>query len=545
MSHEKRFLLAIGLTVAFLFVWFQYFVPKPAPQPPTTEATPVETAMAQAGSPAPAKPAGAPSSKRHAVAPAVETVLGGELWNATLTSRSASIASMELTRYKTQAKPDAPRVKVIPIGGAAGEPLVFSFDVAGQALSDADLAYAVVEKQEDRVVYQAQAGDVTIRKTWDLRPQTYVSALTVEVMSGSKDPKKVAASVSLEGALTEQDHQSGGFFKPRHTPMRAVSYVNGQSHHWVFSDVQKGAKVPEGDISWAGFDSQYFLLAALPSQGRWERLSVAVQPDGERVQETFSYPTWDLAPGQTLRYAVDLYAGPKDIDQLQAAGANLDRAIDLGDWLGLVARPMMKFLRWAHGWAKNYGLAIILLTVLVRLLLTPFTQMQAKSMKRMQEHKPEMDALKERYKDDKEAYSRELMAYMRTHKINPMGGCLLLLPQLPIFFALYRVLYNSIELRHEPFVFWIRDLAAHDPYFVMPVLLGIAMFFQQKLTPNPSADESQQMIMKIMPVMFTVFMLFLPAGLNLYILVSTLWGVAQQYRIQKATAGTVALRKAG
>ena len=125
---------------------------------------------------------------------------------------------------------------------------------------------------------------------------------------------------------------------------------------------------------------------------------------------------------------------------------------------------------------------------------------------------------------------------MRTHKINPMGGCLLILPQLPIFFALYRVLWNSIELRHAPFVFWIRDLSAHDPLFVLPVLLGVAMFLQQKMTPSPGADPAQQAMMKFMPLLFTAMMIFLPAGLNLYIFVSTLWGVVQQYWVQRELA---------
>jgi YidC/Oxa1 family membrane protein insertase len=154
-------------------------------------------------------------------------------------------------------------------------------------------------------------------------------------------------------------------------------------------------------------------------------------------------------------------------------------------------------------------------------------------MKKMQEHKPEMDAIREKYKDNKEAQSRELMNYMKQNRINPMGGCLLLLPQLPIFFSLYRVIYNSIELRQAPFFGWIRDLSIHDPYFVTPILLGGVMFYQQRITPSPGLDPAQQTMMKIMPVMFSVFMLTLPAGLNLYILVSTLWGIGQQLWVTK------------
>lgn len=542
MSHEKRFLIAIGLTVAFLYVWFQYFVPKPAaPTVPVADAQAPAAAVPGSAAPIAAK-AAAPTR------PAKTEILDSDLWSATLADRPAGPVALKLKKYGVTAKPDAARVEVIPIGNPAKAPLTWRFDLGGKEVSDDALAYALVAKQAHRSVYEAKADTATIRKTWDLDPAGYASTLTLDVVNGGASTIKVAARTTLDGALSAHDRESGGMFKPRVTPLRSIAYVNGHSNHWALDAVKKGAEVPAGDIAWAGFDSQYFLLAAIPTEGRWEKLSLAALPDGETVEQTFAYPAWNVEPGKSLRYGVRLYAGPKDIAALEAIGpaAHLDRAIDLGDWLGLVARPMMKFLRFAHGLIPNYGVAIILLTVLVRLLLTPLTQMQAKSMKRMQEHKPYMDQLKERYKDDKEAYSRELMTYMRTHKINPMGGCLLLLPQLPIFFALYRVLYNSIELRHEPFVFWIRDLAAHDPYFVMPVLLGIAMFFQQKFTPSPSADEAQQMMMKIMPVMFTVFMLFLPAGLNLYILVSTLWGVAQQYRIQRSMApAPVLTKKAG
>ena len=281
------------------------------------------------------------------------------------------------------------------------------------------------------------------------------------------------------------------------------------------------------------------MFALTPVQGRWSSLTARSippsNPDEKSEAMKFSahYPLVEVEAGKPEIVKLKVYAGPKDIGRLENVGASLDRAIDLGDWLGPIARPILKFLRWLHGWVPNYGVAIILLTFLVRLAMFPLAQMQAKSMRKMQEHKPQLDALKEKYGENKEAYSRELMTYMRTHRINPMGGCLLLLPQLPIFFALYRVLYNSIELRHAPFILWIKDLSAHDPIFVMPILLGGVMFLHQRMTPTPGMDPAQAKIMKFMPVMFSFFMLFLPAGLNLYILISTLWGIGQQYWVQK------------
>ncbi|MCB0307731.1 MAG: membrane protein insertase YidC [Bdellovibrionales bacterium] len=542
MNHEKRFLIAIGLTVAFLYVWFEYFVPKPVPRPiepvvtTSGEVTPSPTnskmILDQTTSSSVSKVPVA--SIKSGVAKKIDEV-DSDLWHLFVTNQPGSIEELRLLKYHQSVKGKSPSITTIPIGGPATEPFTWTLNVDGTAISDQESVYSVVESEKNRFVFQTQMShSINVKKTLLLDPKSYASLWTVEILNTGKQSVNLGASTKLSGAITEDDKSAGGFFKPRHTPVRATSFINDQTHHWSSGEFKKDPKVPVGDIQWAGFDSQYFLLAAIPVQGRWESLTLGSANESE-MQIQLNYPVWKLDPGKPLVYQLKLYAGPKDIDALRNVGQSLDRAIDLGDWLGLVARPMIKFLRFAHKFIPNYGVAIILLTILVRLLLTPFTHMQAKSMRKMQEHKPYMDELKEKYKDNKEAYSRELMTYMRSHKINPMGGCLLLLPQLPIFFALYRVLYNSIELRHEPFAFWIRDLAAHDPYFILPVLLGVAMFFQQKLTPSPSADDAQQMMMKIMPVMFTAFMLFLPAGLNLYILVSTLWGVAQQYRIQKGS----------
>lgn len=550
MSHEKRFLLAIGLTVAFMYVWFQYFVPKPPIAPTTTEATPSVPAGSTPASNAPGtSPAAsiAPSIKGSLPIPAQERTFSGELWSTQLTNQPGSVKAVELAKYRQEAKKDSPLVKVVPMSVETQAPLTWEYQIAGQSIHDQDLFYAMKIVDENTTVFtSAPTKDIQIRKTWTVDPKTYAYNLKLDVTSKSLQTIKFGARTYLTSVLSENDHAKSGFFKQRATPVRVATYMDGTSHHWTVEEVAKGPKVPVGDIAWAGFDSQYFLMAALPEEGRWESLALTAA-NKDTMQVALIYPTWDLESSKPLSYGVKLYAGPKDITLLQKVGPSLDRAIDLGDWLGLVARPMIRFLRFAYSLIPNYGVAIILLTVLVRLLLTPFTQMQAKSMRKMQEHKPAMDALKEKFKDNKEAHSRELMTYMRTNKINPMGGCLLLLPQLPIFFALYRVLYNSIELRHEPFVFWIKDLAAHDPYFVLPVLLGIAMFFQQKLTPNPTADEAQQTMMKIMPIMFTMFMLFLPAGLCLYIFVSTLWGVIQQYKIQQGStmALTQPIKKVG
>jgi YidC/Oxa1 family membrane protein insertase len=190
-------------------------------------------------------------------------------------------------------------------------------------------------------------------------------------------------------------------------------------------------------------------------------------------------------------------------------------------------------MRFCHKLIHNWGIAIIILTVFVKLLLNPLTRHSMKSMKAMQMLQPRLKELKERYKNDKERLNMETMHLFRAHKVNPMGGCLPMLLQLPIYIALYKVLWNSIELYRAPFFWFYRDLSAPDPFFIMPIILGVAMWLQQKLTPSATADPAQAKAMQIMPIMFTAFMLFLPAGLVLYILINTVMGVLQQWMMNK------------
>ena len=215
-----------------------------------------------------------------------------------------------------------------------------------------------------------------------------------------------------------------------------------------------------------------------------------------------------------------------------AAGAGLDKSIDYGIF-AILALPILHGLRILHSVLRNWGLAIITLTILIRLLMNPLTIKSLKSMKAMGELKPQLDELRTKFKDDKQRLNTETMQLFRRHGVNPMGGCLPMLLQMPIYLVLYKVLYSAIELHHAPFFGFYKDLSAPDPYFVMPVLLGVFMLLQQHLSPMTGQDPANKMMMKLMPIMFTVFMLFLPSGLVLYILVSTVLGVAQQWKYQK------------
>ncbi|MFH1017168.1 MAG: membrane protein insertase YidC [Pseudomonadota bacterium] len=543
MEDQKRFILAIVLMSAFLFFWVQFLGPKQPPKPaaPATTSTPIVTA-------ATAVPATTrrPEPGRGATRPLAKTVARETaVMNMTWTSTPGTIEKALLRKFLTSTRPAAPPVPVIPFMGEATPPLVWRFDVDGQTYDDQGQGYEIVAEGPQQIVFERDLGPkLRIRKTFAWKEDAYTLDEVVEVINRGTAERKVKAETSL--ATGTSGAKAPSMFNPG-DPLHATAFINEKAIRLTPGDLLKGKPFPPGDIQWAGFDSRYFLLSLAPVEGRWLELHSETILKGtsadpkveENVREfrlLFTYPPRQLRPEGSERWGLRMYAGPKDIGILRSAGSGMDHAIDLGDWLGPIARPILDFLRFLYRIIPNYGVAIILLTVLVRLILFPFAHMQAKSFKKMQEHKPYMDALKTKYGENKEAYSRELMSYMRTNRINPMGGCLLLLPQLPIFFALYRVLYNSIELRQAPFALWIRDLSAHDPSFVLPIVLGVVMFIQQRMTPTPGADPAQQTMMKIMPVMFTFFMLFLPSGLTLYILLSTLWGIGQQAWVQRGMA---------
>ncbi|MCX9457925.1 membrane protein insertase YidC, partial [Vibrio cholerae] len=228
-----------------------------------------------------------------------------------------------------------------------------------------------------------------------------------------------------------------------------------------------------------------------------------------------------------------LWVGPKLQDAMEKVAPNLDLTIDYG-WLWFIAKPMFQLLQFLHGIVGNWGVAIILITFIVKGLLYPLTKAQYTSMAKMRMLQPKLQAMRERLGDDRQRMSQEMMELYKKEKVNPLGGCLPLLLQMPIFIALYWTLMESVELRHAPFMLWIHDLSAPDPYYILPILMGVSMFFLQKLSPSAVTDPIQQKVMNFMPVMFTVFFLWFPSGLVLYWLVSNCVTIIQQQVIYRS-----------
>lgn len=245
----------------------------------------------------------------------------------------------------------------------------------------------------------------------------------------------------------------------------------------------------------------------------------------------FISPAIEVSAGETKTTSAQLYIGPKIIERLEAIAPNLDLTVDFG-WLFWVAGPLFWLLDFFYGLVLNWGLAIILVTVCVKAIFFKLSAASYRSMANMRRVAPKLQALKEQYGDDRQKMSQAMMDLYRKEKINPLGGCLPILVQMPVFIALYWVLMESVQLRHAPFMLWIDDLSVMDPYFVLPILMGASMFIQMQLNPAPP-DPMQAKIMKFMPVVMTIFFLWFPSGLVLYWLVNNILSIAQQWVITR------------
>lgn len=286
---------------------------------------------------------------------------------------------------------------------------------------------------------------------------------------------------------------------------------------------------------WLAMLQHYFLSAWIPSSEAEHLYRGRPASDGTYIVE-FVGPQQSVGAGEAGNVGASLYMGPKIQDRLEAISENLSLTVDYG-FLWWIAVPLFKLLDMIHALVGNWGFAIIFLTMLVKGALFPLSAASYRSMANMRKVAPEMKRLQERYSDDRQKLSQEMMNLYRKEKINPLGGCLPMLLQMPVFLALYWVLYESVELRQAPFMLWINDLSAIDPYFVLPLIMGASMMFQMSLNPPPP-DPMQAKVMKIMPVMFTVLFLFFPAGLVLYWVVNNLLSISQQWYITRQIEGS-------
>ncbi|MCM0613878.1 membrane protein insertase YidC [Marinobacter sediminum] len=306
-----------------------------------------------------------------------------------------------------------------------------------------------------------------------------------------------------------------------------------------FSDLEEAPVNQSVTNGWLAFLQHYFLTAWIPERDQPAQFQTTTR--GSLNVMGFVYPATSVAPGETVEVGANAYVGPKIIDRLENIAPNLDRTVDFG-WLFFISLPLFYILQWFHGIVANWGVSIILLTVLVKAVFFHLSATSYKSMAKMRAVAPQLTRLKELYGDDRQRMSQEMMGLYKREKINPLGGCLPILVQMPVFISLYWVLFESVQLRHAPFMLWINDLSQMDPYFILPILMGASMFLQMHLNPTPP-DPMQAKIMKMMPLVFTVFFLWFPAGLVLYWLVNNILSISQQWYITRKIEAETAAKK--
>jgi YidC/Oxa1 family membrane protein insertase len=378
------------------------------------------------------------------------------------------------------------------------------------------------------------AGGVAVEKVFVFTRDSYIVDVTLEISNKGAAPISPYAYFQL---THDGKFESGGSSIAQSFGAQSYAgfaeYTEAQKFQKIhFSDLDKGKSeyLRRAEDGWIAFVQHYFVAAWLPAVKAAREFVVERRQDGIYVgRVVLSGP--EIAPGASARIGAPLYVGPQEQYRLKAAAPGFDLVVDYG-WLTIIAWPLFWLLEKFHALSGNWGVAIILLTILIKVLFFPLSAASYKSMAKMKLITPRLTKLREMYGNDRARMNQAMMELYKTEKINPLGGCFPILVQIPVFIALYWVLLAAIELRHAPFILWIKDLSALDPYYVLPILMTLTMVVQTKLNPVPP-DPVQAQVMKYMPYVFSVFFFFFPAGLVLYWLVNNILSILQQWQIQR------------
>jgi len=371
---------------------------------------------------------------------------------------------------------------------------------------------------------------IAVTKRITFQRGSYLINESFQIVNGASDELKPFAYFQF----LRDGKPAAGDSKVVPTYTGAAVYTDQSKFRKVtFSDIDKGKTDYPKHVNdgWIAFVQHYFVAAWLPPGETPREFYTRVLSNGLYAAGVI-VPVGGIAPGASGQVALRLSAGPQGQEKLAKLAAGLELTVDYG-WLTVIAAPLFWVLSAIQKWVNNWGVAIIILTIIIKLIFYPLSAASYKSMAKMRVLGPKMQKLKEQYGDDRQRMQQAMIEMYKTEKINPLGGCLPIVVQIPVFIALYWVLLASVELRNAPFMLWITDLSAQDPYYILPVLMGITMIIQTSLNPTPP-DPVQAKVMKIMPVVFSVFFFFFPAGLVLYWLVNNILSIAQQWQITRA-----------
>lgn len=576
-ESNKNLLIAFTLALAILFGW-DYFVTKPmvekqkAAQAELAKANPqAQQAPLPAGTPPPAPAASAPVVREAAVATAGRVKIETPVLNGSINLAGARLDDLTLTRYRETVERDADKVDLLSPSGTAQPYFIQAGWIAAPG--------STVRVPGPDAVWQASAPTLTpqapVTLSWDNGAgvtfqiiiginEHYLFTLTQRVLNRSG-----AAVVVNPYALisrTRPDNLTNNYVL-HEGPLGVFEALE----EFKYKDLSEGDEPTRSFVStggWIGFTDKYWLTAIIPNQATQFRgtFKYTAGVPG-RYQSDILQAAKTIAPGMQAETVSHIFAGAKEVRLIEGVkeqlGARLfDRAIDWG-WFWYLTKPIFWTLDWLYHQVGNFGVAIILLTLVIKLLMFPLANKSYESMSRLKVLQPKMQELQERYKDDKERMQKALIEMYQKEKINPLGGCLPILLQIPVFFALYKVLFVTIEMRHQPFALWIRDLSAPDPLTpvnlfgllpftppvwigigVLPIIMGITMWAQFKLSPSTITDPIQKRVFSLMPILFTFLMAPFSAGLILYWTVNNILSIAQQWYILKRVEAKEAKAKA-
>ncbi len=542
---ERRVLLAIFLAFLVLYVWQAVFV-KPVPK------TAAGTTPSSAVQPAAATPAGGTETPPGALpvttpaaapgrAPSAAALVGDASERdvrietrdviAVFTNRGARLKSWRLKHYlDRQRQPQELIESQIPT-----QPLPFTLRTADEAANAIlnDALYTVtgapgeapIESAVDVHFEYRDTSGVHAIKEFHLEPAAYVVAFRPTITVGDR---AVVPTIVWGPAVGDIAEASRYAQKPE-----GLLFANGKVQRLAAKDIAKQA-AHEGEFKYAGVDDNYFMTIALsPGVSKVGFQPISIPPPAASKDPARDLMAYDIQTHDADK-PVKFFVGPKDFDVLAATDRDLTGAINFGMFTVIVV-PLLRSLKWVNSYVGNWGFSIVILTILINVIMFPLRHKGVVSMRKMQEIQPEVKAIQDRYSKlkatdpAKQKMNQELMALYRERGVNPAGGCVPMLLTMPVLLAMWALLSTAIELRGAPFVGWIHDLTAHDPLYITPVIMGVSQLWQQKMTPSAGMDPAQQRMMMLMPIVFTVMFLWLPAGVAIYYAVTNLWGIGQQY----------------
>lgn len=532
--ESQRSLLVIGLALVSFLLWQQWNIAN-APQP-VTPAAEVNQNSATSSADLQLTTADAEQTPATTTASARIITVSTDVFNLSIDSRGGDIVALTLPDFeleKGKAEPyplmrRLPGFEYVAQSGLIGRDGPDDSRNPRPVYSTAQTSYNMPEGATELVVpLTLSHNGLQVEKRFIFTAGQYDVRVEYLLHNQSAEVKTVQPYQHL--VQTIDNGESASMMMPIYRGA-AFGTTSERYNKYAFDDMQEKNLLEATTGGWVAMLEHYFVSAWVPDQQADNQLYSLVR-NGQGVIGAKG-PAVNIEPGATVTLGSTFYAGPKTQDNLAKLANGLDLTVDYG-FLWFISQPLFWLLTLIQSVVVNWGVAIIIITLIVKGIMYPLTKVQYESMAKMRNLKPKIDELQARYKDDRQKMGPAMMELYRKEKVNPMGGCLPMLIQMPIFLALYWVFVESVELRHAPFMLWITDLSAQDPYYVLPVLFGASMFLMQKLTPMQVTDPMQQKIMMWMPVAFSVFFLWFPSGLVLYWFVSNLISLAQMLYIYK------------